>query len=130
LTGRTWFWPRPSAAEQGHDALASGGSDLAADNPALVDAVGTRSVALVTADGVAPGSVPAGAVTASGGGLDPDIRPEYAYEQVARVARSRGMTVVAVNALVAAHVTGRILGFIGEPRVNVLELNLDLEKVT
>ena len=130
FTGPQWFWSRPSAAGSGYDALASGGSNLAADNPALVVAVGKRKAALVAADGVAPGSIPADAVTASGSGLDPDISPEYAHEQVARIARSRGMTVAAVNALVAAHVTGRILGFIGEPRVNVLELNLALEKVT
>lgn len=129
FTGSQWFWPRPSAAGQGYDALASGGSNLAADNPALVDAIGTRKAALATADGVSPGSVPADAVTASGSGLDPDVSPEYAHQQAARVARARGLSVDAVNALVDAQVTGRILGFLGEPRVDVLELNLALERM-
>ena len=129
FTGSQWFWPRPSAAGQGYDALASGGSDLAADNPALVDAIGARKAALALADGAPPSSVPADAVTASGSGLDPDISPEYAHLQAARIARARGLSPAAVNALVDAHVSGRMLGFLGEPRVNVLELNLALEQL-
>jgi K+-transporting ATPase ATPase C chain len=129
FTGAEWFWPRPSAAGQGYDALASGGSNLGAANPALVDAIGRRQAAIAAADGVAPGSVPADAVTASGSGLDPDISPEYARLQVARVAQARNLPVSAVVALVDAHVTGRILGLLGEPRVNVLELNLALEQM-
>jgi K+-transporting ATPase ATPase C chain len=128
FTGSQWFWPRPSAAGQGYDGLASGGSNLAADSSTLVDAIGKRKADLATADGVSPGSVPADAVTASGSGLDPDVSPEYAHLQAARVARARGLSVDAVNALVDAHVTGRILGFLGEPRVNVLELNLALAR--
>ncbi len=129
FTGSQWFWPRPSAAGEGYDALASGGSNLAADNPTLVDAIAQRKAALALADGVRADAIPADAVTASGSGLDPDISPEYAHQQAARVARARGLTVSAVDALVDEHVTGRIVGFLGEPRVNVLELNLALERM-
>ena len=129
FTGSPWFWPRPSVAGQGYDAQASGGSNLGADNAALVDAIGRRKAAVAAADGVDPGSVPADAVTASGSGLDPDISPDYARLQAARVARARNLPVGSVLALVDAHVTGRILGFLGEPRVNVLELNLALERM-
>ena len=127
FTGPQWFWPRPSAS--GYDAQASGGSNLAADNPALVTAVQQRRTAVATADGVAPSQVPPDAVTASGSGLDPDISPAYAREQAARVASARGLSVQAVLALVDAHTSGRILGFVGEPRVDVLELNLALEQM-
>jgi potassium-transporting ATPase KdpC subunit len=130
FTGTEWFWPRPSAAGEGYDALASGGSNLAADNPALVDTIGKRKAAVVAADGVAAGSIPADAVTASGSGLDPDISPEYAHLQATRIAGARGISVDVVHALVDDHVIGRTLGFIGEPRVNVLELNLALEQLT
>jgi K+-transporting ATPase ATPase C chain len=125
-----WFWPRPSAAGEGYDALSSSGSNLAADNPALVDAVGTRKADVAKADGVSPADVPPDASTASGSGLDPDISPEYAHQQAARVAQARGLDVGAVSALVDEHTVGRTLGFIGEPRVNVLELNLALEQMT
>lgn len=129
FTGPQWFWPRPSAAGQGYDPLASGGSNLAADNPDLVTAVQTRRSAVAAADGVTPSQVPPDAVTASGSGLDPDISPAYAREQAARVARARGLSVQAALALVDAHTQGRILGFVGEPRVDVLELNLALERI-
>jgi potassium-transporting ATPase KdpC subunit len=127
--GDEWFWPRPSAAGDGYDALASSGSNLAADNPDLVTAVGERQAAVAAADGVRPLDVPADAVTASGSGLDPDISPQYAQQQIARVAAARGLDPAQVADLVAAATHGRILGFIGEPRVNVLELNLALERV-
>ncbi len=127
--GATWFRPRPSAAGQGYDALSSGGTNLAEDNPKLVAAIAEQQKTLSAADGVAPSSVPADAVTSSGSGLDPDISPDYAREQVTRVAKARGLDVAAVLALVDSHVTGRSLGFIGEPRVNVLELNLALEQM-
>ena len=127
--GDTWFWPRPSAAGDGYDALSSGGSNLAADNPDLVAAVVERQSALATANGVAPGAVPADAVTASGSGLDPDISPEYAQMQVDRVAAARGLEPAAVATLVDEQTQGRLLGFIGEPRVNVLRLNLALENL-
>lgn len=125
--GDQWFWPRPSAAGDGYDALSSGGSNLAADNPDLVAAVGERQAALSVADGVQPGEIPADAVTASGSGLDPDISPEYARQQVARVAAARGLDPAQVADLVDEQTQDRILGFIGEPRVNVLLLNLALE---
>lgn len=127
--GDTWFWPRPSAAGDGYDALSSGGSNLAADNPDLVAAVGERQSAVAAANGVAPGAVPADAVTASGSGLDPDISPEYAQQQVARIAAARGLQPAVVAMLVDEQTQGRLLGFIGEPRVNVLRLNLALESL-
>jgi K+-transporting ATPase ATPase C chain len=127
--GNEWFWPRPSAAGEGYDALSSSGSNLAADNPDLVTAVGDRQAAAAAADGVQPRGVPADAVTASGSGLDPDISPEYAQQQVARVAAARGADITQVSALVDGATQGRLLGFIGEPRVNVLQLNLALENL-
>lgn len=127
--GPEWFHSRPSAAGDGYDALASSGSNLAAGNPDLVDAVTERKAAIMLEDGADEGSVPADAVTASGSGLDPHISPEYADLQVARVASARGVSPEQVQALVESHAAGRLLGFIGEPRVNVLELNLALTAV-
>lgn len=124
-----WFSPRPSAAGAGYDALASSGSNLAADNPVLIKAVAERKAAAALANGVPADTVPADAVTASGSGLDPDISPEYAQLQVARVAKARGLPASSVQSLVDAQTQGRLLGFIGEPRVNVLELNLALEQL-
>jgi K+-transporting ATPase ATPase C chain len=125
--GDQWFWSRPSVAGDGYDALSSGGSNLAADNPDLVATVGDRQAAVAEADGVRPEDVAADAVTASGSGLDPDISPEYARQQVARVAAARGLDPADVTRLVEEGTQGRLLGFVGEPRVNVLRLNLALE---
>jgi K+-transporting ATPase ATPase C chain len=120
-----FFQPRPSAGA--YDPLASGASNLGPGNPELVKAVQQRRHDVAAFDGVDPADVPADALTASGSGLDPDISPAYAYEQVARVAKARGLDAAEVHALVAAHVHGRDLGFLGEPRVNVLDLNRALD---
>jgi K+-transporting ATPase ATPase C chain len=120
-----YFQPRPSAG--GYDGAASGGSNLGAEEPDLIAEVSARLAAVAAFNGVSEAEVPPDAVTASGSGLDPDISPAYAAIQVARVAAARGLTPAAVEALVAAHTTGRDLGFLGEPRVNVVELNLALD---
>ncbi|WP_439689523.1 potassium-transporting ATPase subunit KdpC [Curtobacterium sp. SP.BCp] len=126
-----WFQSRPSAAgEQGYDANASSGSNLGPNNPDLLKAIEERRAAVAKADGVAESSVPADAVTASGSGLDPDISPAYAMQQVARVASARGLSETVVRKLVEQHTEARQLGFLGEPVVNVLELNLALAKAS
>jgi K+-transporting ATPase ATPase C chain len=131
-----WFQPRPSAAsdpsnssDPGYNPLFSGASNKGPSNADLIKAIKQRRSAVAAFDGVAPDQVPADALTASGSGLDPDISPEYAYEQANRVAHARGLTPAAVRGLVAQHVQGRTLGFLGEPRVNVVELNLALAQV-
>jgi K+-transporting ATPase ATPase C chain len=124
FTGAQWFHPRASASS--YEALASGGTNLGPDNADLVKAVQKARTAIAAADGVPPSRVPPDAVTSSGSGLDPHISPAYADLQVARVARARGMSVGQVQRLVDEHTQGRILGFLGEPRVNVLDLNLAL----
>jgi K+-transporting ATPase ATPase C chain len=123
-----YFWGRLSAtAPVPYNAAASSGSNLGPLNPALVDAVKARLAALRAADSTATGSVPVDLVTASGSGLDPHISPAAAEYQVGRVARVRGLAPDAVRALVRKHTEGRTFGVLGEPRVNVLELNLELE---
>lgn len=129
FAGTQWFHPRPSAAGAGYDATSSGGSNLAADSPELAATIRERRAAVAQEDGVDPAAVPADAVTASASGLDPDISPAYARLQVDRVARSRGLGQEAVATLVEQHVEGRILGFLGDERVNVLELNLALTRL-
>ncbi|GAA0418847.1 potassium-transporting ATPase subunit KdpC [Streptomyces luteireticuli] len=122
-----WFQPRPSAGD--YDPRASGASNLGPDNPALIASVEERRAAAAAFDDVPPASVPVDALTASGSGLDPDISPAYAREQAARVARARGLPVRRVEELVAAHVQGRFLGFLGEQRVDVVALNRDLARL-
>ena len=128
FTADKYFHPRPSAAgANGYDAMSSGASNLGPTNKLLISAVETRVADAVKADGASGGSVPVDMVTSSGSGLDPDISPDNAALQVARVAKARGITAQAVQQLVAQHTSGRDLGFLGEPRVNVLQLNLALD---
>ena len=124
--GPTWFQPRPSDAGKGYDTLASAGSNLGPNNPTLLKTVQQLRQQVATANNVDPAAVPPDAITASGSGLDPDISPAYARLQVARVAAARGLPVDRVAALVENAVEGRTLGLLGEPRVNVLRLNLAL----
>ncbi len=121
-----WFQSRPSAAGDGYDASASSGSNLGPENDDLVSSIEDRKAAIAESDGVDPSTIPADALTASASGLDPHISPEYAREQVSRVAEARGIPEQQVERLVDEHVQGRDLGYHGEPTVNVLELNIAL----
>jgi potassium-transporting ATPase KdpC subunit len=125
-----YFWGRPSAtAPFEYNASASSGSNRGPLNPALVDAVKARADALRAADPENRAPIPADLVTSSGSGLDPHISPAAARWQVPRVARARGLDPSAVQALVARHTEPRQWGVLGEPRVNVLALNLDLDAI-
>ncbi len=118
-----YFHSRPSAAGTGYDASSSSGSNLGPTSQALVDRV-HQSVLAESAVGAPPIDL----VTASGSGLDPDITPAAAFYQVARIASLRGMSEGQLRSMVAAHSTARQFGLLGEPRVNVLELNLALDR--
>lgn len=122
-----YFQSRPSAAGAGYDPLSSGASNLSPENPDLVATVRQRIDEVAAFDGVDPDDVAPDAVLASGSGLDPHISPEYADQQVARVAHARDLPAATVRTLVAENTTGRTLGFLGEPRVDVLGLNLALD---
>jgi K+-transporting ATPase ATPase C chain len=123
-----YFWGRLSATSPPYNAGASSGSNYGPLHPALLDAARARIDSLRAADPQARGPVPVDLVTASASGLDPHISVAAAEYQIARVARARGLSVDAVRRLVARHTTDRLLGVIGEPVVNVLELNLDLDR--
>lgn len=123
-----YFHPRPSAAGDGYDPLASGGSNLGPTSRTLADSSIAAAVdSVMLEDNVRRGNVPADLVTSSASGLDPDISPASAAVQVARVARARGADSAAVALLVSRHVTARQFEFLGEPRVNVLTLDLALD---
>lgn len=125
-----YFWGRPSATSpMPYNPLASSGSNQGPLNPALTDAVKARIEALRAADRGNTAAVPVDLVTASGSGLDPHISVASANYQVARVARLRGIEPAKLSALVAKHAAGRFLGVLGEPRINVLELNIALDAV-
>jgi len=122
-----YFHPRPSAAGAGYDATASGGSNLAPSNKALVDRIQGDINKLAKENSGQP--VPIDLVTTSGSGLDPDVTPEAAGFQAARVAKARGVSEELLHKLIASHITGRQFKLLGEPRVNVLALNLDLDQL-
>ena len=125
-----YVWGRPSATTpQPYNGTASTGSNLGPLNPALIDAVKANAKALRDADPDNQQRIPVELVTASASGLDPEISPAAAHYQAGRVARARGIAPAQVEALIAAHQQGRLLGFIGEPRINVLDLNLALDAV-
>ena len=130
VTSPGLFRTRPSAAGNGYDAAASGGSNLGPTSKALAERVAAEVARTRAENPGAPGPVPADAVTASGSGLDPHVSPEFALWQVPRVAAETGIPAAALAALVATRTEGRFLGLFGEPRVNVLLLNLDVRART
>jgi potassium-transporting ATPase KdpC subunit len=125
-----YFQSRPSAAGEGYDPLASSASNLGPESKDLLAAIEERRTAAAKLDGTAPADVAPDALTASASGLDPHISPLYAEQQVARIAGERDLSAAKVRELVADHTTGRGLGFLGAPGVNVLELNLALDRLS
>lgn len=130
FTKAYYFHPRPSAAGNGYDDTLSGGTNLGPTSAKLADTLIAGAVAVVVReDGAVTGRIPSDMVTSSASGVDPHISPANAFLQVARVARARGVDSARVRALVERHVEGRQFGFFGEPRVNVLLLNVALDSV-
>jgi K+-transporting ATPase ATPase C chain len=128
FTSNRYFHPRPSAAGNGYDATSSGGSNLAQSNTKLVQRI-QGDIDKLAAE--IPGHpVPIDAVTTSGSGLDPEITPDNAIFQAQRVARARGLSEAQVHQAIEQHTAGRTFGVLGEPRVNVLELNLALDQLS
>jgi potassium-transporting ATPase KdpC subunit len=132
-----YFQPRPSNAvnpdsktDYGCDPGFTAASNLGTNNKDLLKTIQERRAQVAKFNGVSPASVPPDAVTASGSGMDPAISPDYAYLQVNRVARARHLNPATVRALVTKHIQGRTIGFLGEPRVNVLQLNLALDQLS
>ena len=123
-----YLHPRPSAAGDGYNAAGSSGSNLGPLNPDLAERVKTDADAIRAQTGAS--AIPADAVTASGSGLDPDISPAYAALQAPRIAVARGLTTAQVQGMIDTHTQGRLLGFIGQPRVNVLMTNRALDALT
>jgi len=127
FTKPTYFQGRPSAAGKGNDPTQTGGTNFGPTSKKLIDSTKATIAALKKANPDATRPIPMDLVTSSASGIDPDISPEGAYYQAPRVAKARGLSVDAVNALIASHITPRQLGLLGEPRVNVLELNRALD---
>jgi K+-transporting ATPase ATPase C chain len=134
IVGQLWTKPqyfhgRPSAAGKGYDPTATGGTNFGPTSKKLIDSTRATIAQLEKDNPNAKGAPPIDLVTSSGSGIDPDISPEAAYWQAPRVAKARAMSLAEVRALVAKHVQGRAFGFLGEPHVNVLEINLALDGI-
>ena len=132
IIGQLWTKPqyfhgRPSAAGKGYDPTSTGGTNLGPTSKKLIDSTRAAIAALKKENPAAPGSPPMDLITSSGSGIDPDVTPEGAYYQAPRIAKARRLNLADVKKLIAAHIRRRELGFLGEPRVNVLELNLALD---
>jgi K+-transporting ATPase ATPase C chain len=132
IIGQLWTKPqyfagRPSAAGKGYDPTSTGGTNLGPTSKKLIDSTKATIAELEKQNPDAAGPPPIDLVTSSGSGIDPDISPEAAYWQAPRVAKARGESLATVRALIAGHVQGRTFGFLGEPRINVLEIDLALD---
>lgn len=128
--GTSWFHSRPSGAgAQGYDALSSSSSNAGPNEPSLLEAVNSRRAAVAKEEGVQPSQVPADAVTASASGLDPDISPAYAYLQASRVAMNRHLSLATLKDVIKSRIRPRLFGFLGEARINVLQLNIAISSL-